>query len=254
MTDKIFIYALTDETNTVRYVGKTNNIARRYYTHINSAKGRKTHKECWIYGMLTRNLKPNIIILEECNIENWSEREIHHIKNYDNLTNLSEGGMGCSGVKFNNETKERMSVKKIGELNPFYNKTHSEETKKNLSEKTKEYLKTHDNPFKNKKHMIKTIEELSKIGKKRWEDGTLHLPPVMIGEDNPSTKKRIFISPDGEKHVVLNTQEFCKNYGLSYNTIKKNINKGIIKLPTDKITLIRQRKKSLNTVGWEIIE
>jgi group I intron endonuclease len=204
--------------------------------------------------MITRGIKPRLIIIEECNLQNWVEREQYYIKVYENLTNLTDGGEGAFGYKHTDEIKKLMSINRTGEKNGFYNKTHTHETKKFLSDNNKEYFKTHDNPFKNKKHNENTKLIISQITKKRWENGTLHAPPLLLGKDNPSSKKRIFLSPLGEYHIVYSTKKFCTERNLSYETIKKNINKGVIKLPEDIITLSRQRKKSLNTIGWEIIE
>lgn len=254
MENKIYIYALLDEFNNVRYVGKSNNPKQRYYSHISQSKNRKTHKECWIYGMINHGFKPKLIIIEECTIDNWIEREKHYIKVHDNLTNLTEGGDGTYGNRHTEETKKLMSINRTGNKNAFYNKTHSEETKKYLSELNKEYYKHNINPFKDKNHSKETKTILSKKGFQRWKSGNLNLPPIMFGEYNPSSKKRIFISPNGERHTVFSTQKFCIEHMLSYDTVKQNINKGVIKLPEDIVTLSRQRKKSLNTIGWEIIE
>jgi group I intron endonuclease len=253
MNSKVYIYGLTDEYGIIRYVGKTINPNQRYSAHISSAKNKKTHKECWLYGLLIKGIKPKMIILEECS-ENWHEREKYHIKMYYNLTNLTDGGDGVTGIKMSDETKKKMSEQKKGEKNNFFGKQHTLESKKIISDKNKEYLKNNPNSFLNKKHTDVTKNILSELGKKRWLNGYLHLPPVMKGIDNPSTKKRIFISPNNEFYTVYNTKKFCNENNLSYKIVLKYINKGKIMPPTDKKTLDRQRFKSLNTIGWEINE
>lgn len=253
MNNKVYIYGLTDENDIIRYIGKTINPNQRYSSHISSAKNKKTHKECWLYSLLIKNIKPKMIILEECS-ENWSEREKYYIKIYNNLTNLTDGGEGTIGFKFSDEIKKKMSEQRTGEKNYFFGKHHSLESINIISNKIKEYHKNNPNSFLNKKHTDNTKNILSELGKKRWLNGNLHLPPVMIGIDNPSTKKRIFISPNNEFHTVYNTKKFCNENNLSYGIVLKNINKGKIKPPTDKKTLDRQRFKSLNTIGWEINE
>lgn len=253
-TDNVYIYALLDENDVIRYIGKSNNPKVRYYSHICSAKNKKTHKECWIYGLISRGLKPSLKIIEECTFDTWSDREKFHIASYDNLTNLTEGGEDGSGHRHSEETKKMMSITRMGEKNAFYNKNHTKETKKRLSDINKERDRINGNLFKDKHHTDKSKSLISNAGKKRWGDGRLHLPPVMIGENNPSSKRRIFISPSNEKYTVFSTKNFCNEHNLSYDIVKKSINAGKIALPTDRMILARQRGKSLNTIGWEIIE
>lgn len=95
----IYIYTLTDpRTNEIKYVGKTNDIKKRYRNHIQeSIKGlKKTHKHCWIRSLLNINIKPIIDILEEYDGNDWEWLEIMWIgiiKSWGfNLTNIGDGG------------------------------------------------------------------------------------------------------------------------------------------------------------------
>lgn len=98
----------------------------------------------------------------------------------------------CSlkGRQFTEQHKENLKKNHAdihGDKNPFYKKKHSEETKKVISEKRKkqlssqevrdkiserqkEYYKTHDNPFKGKKHSDETKLKLSELANLRFED------------------------------------------------------------------------------------
>jgi predicted GIY-YIG superfamily endonuclease len=91
-----YIYALTDpETNEPRYVGRSKNLKRRLYEHHQTKRLKtKTHKNNWIKSLIDRGLKAKIVILEECNDTNWSEREKYWVANIPNLTNTTEGGEG----------------------------------------------------------------------------------------------------------------------------------------------------------------
>ena len=120
----IYIYKLIDpRNNEVRYIGKTTNIKRRYKQHLYDK--RKSHKSSWVQSLRNEKLKPIIEILETCDNYNWKEREIYWIKQFDNLTNLKEGG-GSDYVRTTpDETKLKLSIarKKV---------TLTDEWKKNI--------------------------------------------------------------------------------------------------------------------------
>ena len=72
MSPLVYIYALRDPRNSyIRYVGKTNNLNRRFNSHIQRAKTSTTHSSRWIYSLIKLGIKPIIDILEICNSENW---------------------------------------------------------------------------------------------------------------------------------------------------------------------------------------
>ena len=110
-----YIYKLIDpRNNKIRYVGKTINIKRRYKQHLYEKD--KSHKSLWVQSLRNQKLKPIIEILENCNYDNWKEREIYWIKQFDNLTNLQEGG-GSDYVKTTpDETKLKLSLAHLGVL------------------------------------------------------------------------------------------------------------------------------------------
>lgn len=253
MKNKVYIYALLDENNVIRYIGKSINPKQRYSSHISRSKERKTHTNCWIYGLLQRGVKPSMQIIEECTEDNWIEREQYWIKQFDNLTNLTDGGEGLQNYRPSEKTRQLMSLKKQGVNNNFYGKTHSDETKKLLAELNKKNVGD-KNAFYGRKHSDETKALIAESGRKRAKLGNLPQLPVMYGSDNPSAKKRTFISPDGKEYIVYNTQQFCRDNNLSYDKVKLYVNKGKIPAPTEPKTIARQRPKSLNIIGWEIIQ
>lgn len=106
---KIYIYGLYDPrtkltSDTIRYVGKTKmTLKERLQAHIDNAKkltGKKSyHSVYWINSLLKNNIKPEIFLIEECNDENWQDREKYWISYYPNLTNYDEGGGSCTFFK-----------------------------------------------------------------------------------------------------------------------------------------------------------
>jgi hypothetical protein len=98
--NNIKIYKLIDPiTNEIRYIGKTKNVLlKRYNEHISRAKQEHdSHVYCWIKKLLKDNLKPIIKLVEECNEDDWEEREKYWISFYPNLTNISKGGITYFG-------------------------------------------------------------------------------------------------------------------------------------------------------------
>ena len=224
MENKVFIYGLLDPlTNDIRYIGKSNNPHRRFLSHIYNSILKKTYKDHWICKLLENNYKPLMIIIEECNETNWIEREMYHISQHNNLTNLTAGGDGMSNYSHSETFKRKRSEEMTGEKNSFYMKKHKEETKKNISNTLK----------------------------KRYELGLIKPPPPMYGKTNPASKKRTFISPDGKVYSVYSLRKFCDEMKLHIKLIEKNINNGKINKIIEKN--IQYGQRYINTIGWEVV-
>lgn len=156
-----YIYELENVINHKKYVGQTKDPKMRW----------KHHKTDHLHGGTTELDKAfqefgsdnfTFKIIEECNDDEMSERERYWIQKlntyiYDdgsNGYNMTRGGRAC-----------------FGDENPFYGKTHNEETKKMLSEKASN-RRGCLNPFYGKHHSDKTKELISaaNTGNKWSED------------------------------------------------------------------------------------
>lgn len=93
------IYGLADPTTSeCRYIGKTKESLttrlRRHISHVN--QGRTQHVSNWIRQLLSKNLKPEIFLIETA--IDWQEAEIFWIEYFRfigcHLTNISSGGFG----------------------------------------------------------------------------------------------------------------------------------------------------------------
>ena len=85
MNETVFIYSLKDPiTYQIKYIGKTIDINRRYKEHIQTHRNRKSKKNSWVISLIKNGLEPIMEILEECNLDNWEERETFWIS-YLNL-------------------------------------------------------------------------------------------------------------------------------------------------------------------------
>jgi len=124
-----YIYTLKHPINNeVRYVGKTINIKRRYKQHLYDK--RHSHKASWVKSLKAEGLKPILTIIEECDENNWIEREMYWISQYDNLTNYLAGGGADYKRTTSEETKLKISQANLGKI-------LSEETKLKISNTAK---------------------------------------------------------------------------------------------------------------------
>ncbi len=90
MSDKVYIYSLSDPSSgAVRYVGKTNNVARREKQHIAAAKnGNKTPLYEWVRSI---GCDPQLNVLETCDPSEWVSVEQGWVASFDNLLNGNPG-------------------------------------------------------------------------------------------------------------------------------------------------------------------
>jgi len=104
-----YIYGLYEvgKEEEIRYVGKSDNPKSRLNSHRARAYKEHTHKSCWIRSILKRGGTIGFKIIEVVNYDNWSDREIYWISNFENLTNTSPGGeTGITGKLFEIEYEE----------------------------------------------------------------------------------------------------------------------------------------------------
>lgn len=96
---KYKIYCLKHPiTLEIKYIGVTTvELNMRLSQHIHTGKNplkRGTIVSKWIYSLLKENLKPIMELIEECDENNWEEREVYWISFYPNLKNQLPGGKG----------------------------------------------------------------------------------------------------------------------------------------------------------------
>ena len=117
----IKIYTLSD-SNTIRYIGQTNNPKKRIYKHIFEANnsGGKNKRCSWIKSLLNKGERPILEIVDEVPFKEWGFWEqywISQMKQWGfNLVNDTLGGEGSYGRKHSTETKSKMSKAKKGKL------------------------------------------------------------------------------------------------------------------------------------------
>lgn len=160
------VYIITNMINGKQYVGVTSQtIQARFLEHKKSSRHpnskRKLLRAIRKYG--EENFKVDLL---EDNIpyEQITEKEQFYIAKYDtynNGYNMTIGGDGICGYQYGEYWREKMQPvwdsiyteersRKISIANK--GKKKSEEHKRKLSERKKEYYKTHENPFTGKHH------------------------------------------------------------------------------------------------------
>jgi hypothetical protein len=215
MEKKVFIYGLVDGiTNELKYVGKSINPPSRYRKHLQDSHKKISYKDNWIYSQLEKDIKPELIIIDEVNEENWQFWEKHYISYYKfigcKLTNISEGGENPpsaygrkwtpdqikrnsesnKGKKRSLETRRNISIAKKGKPIPHLNngKERSLSHKNNISLACKGRV----SPNKNKKYDDKHKKKLSdahSYQKKRVVQLTLDEKFIKIWDSISEAKK-----------------------------------------------------------------
>jgi hypothetical protein len=99
-----YIYGLIDPRNgEIRYIGKTKNPKSRLSGHITESKDIEVvnYRIKWIRKLISLDLKPNIVFLKVCSVNDFVKYETEYIKIYSNnrLTNSDETGQGNTNRK-----------------------------------------------------------------------------------------------------------------------------------------------------------
>lgn len=237
-TRTVYIYGLWDCNYNLRYIGKSLNSKIRYKEHIKRAKEKysNSHKANWIRQLLSQGLEPQLEILEECNEDNWQEKEKAWIKEAKEkgikLTNMTYGGDGIpkptkeiskkisialTGRKQPKEVieKRRQSIIKIRAIkgSPMKGRHHSEETKKKLSEANKGRIVSEEerkamserNPWKGREGWMKGVEFTDEHKKKISESHMGENNPMWGKHHSEETKIKLSKSNKGQKR----SKEFC---------------------------------------------
>lgn len=114
------IYALVDPRDqTPRYLGKTvSTLQQRLHDHVYSSRPHRanvsTRKTAWIQELLSENLSPDIVVIEQGVGDSWQEAEIRQIKEHrekygELITNIRDGGIDQGPMKHSEISKQRIS-------------------------------------------------------------------------------------------------------------------------------------------------
>lgn len=214
MSSTTFIYALCEPgTRTVRYIGKSNNPAKRLYEHLKISSKKNTHLGHWILRLMKLDAPPELVVLAKVPTEDWKEEERRYIRSARvlgmALVNATDGGEGVTQTP---EIREKISAKQRGRKG----RPHTSESRAKLSAAHTGRIRTPEqceNIRKSKTGLKKpplTPEHKAKIsatmkGRQPPEASLLNLrSPETIAKRSETMKGRKF------------TLEHCKNIRLSW--------------------------------------
>jgi len=270
-----YIYTLSDGEK-IRYVGKTKFITKRYQSHINESKNKRTYKEKWINNVLLNNGKIVLEILDICDDDVSNEIESYWINQMKcwgfNLVNSTIGGDGNSpmlGKKHTKESKIKMSKvaknqsRKIGGWNKglkmsdeFKQKVKvsskvrvvSDETKKKISDKLKGYQRgPMSEETKLKISISKQKKESPNKGKKYSDETRKKMSISKLGKKR--TKESIEKQSESLKIIwtIKNPNGDILKF-LGYNSFKDYVKKNKINVSLSTLKSYGKNK------GWIIIK
>ncbi len=162
------------------------------------------------------------------------------------LLNMTDGGDGISGYHHSDATKTTMSEKRTGSGNSFYGKTHTEETRKILSERCGNF--GYKNGFYGKTHTEETRKIMSESAKKRTTNRTGGSMPL---DKHPNAKSYRIIFPNGKQEIRVCLKKICMDLDLDYGVVKDNLNKGKIELKYDRPYRVKNLEYKMKCQGYE---
>lgn len=190
-----------------RYVGITTKTAsRRFHQHLRvAAEGRRTPFYDWV-----RKQNPEDLIADELDwiegLQALGEAEMDWIsylrREGDRLLNLSDGGLGPTGVVWTDEMRHAASIRgtgrkglsRTGSANPFYGRKHSQEQREKWEISRKGTNAGADNP-----NFGKFGADHPSFGHTMSEESRKALSDARKGAGNPNFGK----SPSAETRAKL---------------------------------------------------
>ena len=243
MNKVYYIYKITNLINGKIYIGKHSQKIQNKDSYFGS--GVLLNKAIVKYGK--ENFKKEII--EMCEKDNINDKEIYWINKFNSFTpngyNLAKGGNGGNSTNnthlYNNGITQKF-LKETDNIPEGFVRgrlKHTIEARLRMSKQIKG--KNIGNISWNKGLDVTNAKVKENVFKAK---NTIINSEILKGKNNPRAKKFLFISPTKEQFEVFgNIKEFCKEHNLSYRSVKKYRNIGVVPFIL-----------GCNLSGWEVQE
>lgn len=182
------IYALCEPgTRTVRYIGKTANVMRRFSQHLRVSSKQKTHLGNWLRS-LDGDI-PNILVLREVPEAEGASEEIFYIRMARMLNvSLVNGTDGGEGVTPTPETRAKMSAAQTPEVRAKLSALNTGENHPQFGTKhSKERIAKRVAAMAGREQSAETVaKRVAKLtGKKRSSEQCARISAAKVGKNNP---------------------------------------------------------------------
>jgi len=148
------------------YIGSSDFIYRRFGAHRRVLNKNK-HDNEYLQRAWNKHGSINFIfsVVEICSEVDLLSRELYFMQKYKSFLRKFGFNLVNNPIRktHSEETKLKLSKKRIGCLNPFYGKEHSKEAKEKISR----FSCGKNNPFYGRKHTSESKEKISKSSKSR---------------------------------------------------------------------------------------
>ena len=211
--DRFLIYGLVDPiTGQLRYIGRSSSWMARPRAHSNPSKcSNSTHNSRWVRGLLEKNLRPNIVVIQAFDDSSiLNQAEIHWIAYFRAmgcpLTNLTDGGFGTNGYK---QSSEHISKRSWGHIG----KRRSDESRARMSAAAKK-RPVHPNAYIALSKRFKGTKQDPEFAKRR----TAHLKKPVVDqfghryESIKAAERFLDLSSGSISRVISGIRSHAKGY------------------------------------------
>jgi hypothetical protein len=214
----VYIYTLVDpKTNEIKYIGKTNNIELRLYTHtVKSSLLKNNLRTAWIKSLKKQGLTPIIEELDCVNELEWKFWEKHYISLFKSwgftLKNMTNGGDGNTCPYRTKEFKDKVSLKLKGR------KTYIRTTETNLKLSISQKM-----TYKKGRISNITPEILAKA-KEKWIKPVIQLDKNMLSIKEYNSIKDVNLQKGySSGNISVAIKKGCQAYGFYWKAKSKEI-------------------------------